>query len=221
MVIRIADMRSLPLREEYDLILSRLTEAARRKAQRFVHAEDRIRSASGALMCARGIGAAMGGAPYRMAYGAYGKPGVEGHPEIQFSLSHSGAMIVFAQASVPVGVDVEEIRDIDISVFDRFLSGEEKSMIASREDPLLSFYTVWTVREAFSKQTGQGLSLFEEGGFRIDYDTKRVYFHGRVLMFKTFGMDGHVISLCAEDIPPDLRPHRITAEEWQSLLSGR
>ena len=222
MVIRIADMRSLPLREEYDLILSRLTEAARRKAQRFVHAEDRIRSASGALMCARGIGAAMGGAPYRMAYGAYGKPGVEGHPEIQFSLSHSGAMIVFAQASAPVGVDVEEIRDIDVSVFHRFLSGNEKSMIASGADPLLTFYTVWTVREAFAKETGRGLPLFEEeDGYRIDYDGERIFFHGKVLMFRTFPMDGHVISLCAEAIPAGLWPHKITAGEWQSLLSGR
>ncbi len=221
MMIRIADMRSLPLREEYDLILSRLTEAARRKAQRFVHEEDRVRSAAGALMCMRGIGAAMGGAPYRMAYGAYGKPGVEGHPEIQFSLSHSGAMIVFAQASAPVGVDVEEIRDIDVSVFHRFLSGREKSLIASGADPLLSFYTVWTVREAFAKQTGKGLSLFEEEEYGIDYDAERIFFHGKVLMFRTFPVDGHVVSLCAEDIPAGLRVHKITSGEWQSLLSGR
>ena len=146
---------------------------------------------------------------------------MEGHPEIQFSLSHSGAMIVFAQASVPVGADVEEIRDMDLSVFHRFLNGNEKSLIASRADPFPAFFTVWTAREAFAKQTGRGLSLFEEEEYRIDYDTERVFFHGKVLMFRTFRMDGHVISLCAEKIPAGLQPHRITAEEWQNLLNGR
>ena len=43
MIIQIADMRSLPLREDYDLMLSRLTEVARAKARGFVRAEDRIR----------------------------------------------------------------------------------------------------------------------------------------------------------------------------------
>ncbi len=221
MIIQFADMRSLPLREDYDLILSRLTEAARGKARSFVRAEDRIRSAAGALMCAKGIGAAPGDAPCRMAYGPYGKPCSEGHPEIQFSLSHSGAMIVYAQASAPVGVDVEEIRDIDVSVFHRFLSAAEKRLIASAADPLLSFYRVWTMREAFAKQTGRGLPLFGEEKYEIDYDKERVFFHGGVLMFRTFPVDGHVISLCAEVIPAGLRPHKITAAEWQSLLSGR
>ncbi len=120
-----------------------------------------------------------------------------------------------------MGVDVEEIRDIDVSVFHRFLSGNEKSLIASGADPLLAFYTVWTVREAFAKETGRGLSLFEEEGYRIDYDEEHIFFHGKVLMFRTFHMDGHVISLCAEAIPAGLHPHKITAAEWQRLLSGR
>ncbi len=171
-------------------------------------------------MCMRGIGAVMGSAPYRMAYGAYGKPGVESHPEIQFSLSHSGAMVVYAEAST-VGVDVEEVRDIDLSVFFRFLDGNEKSMVASQSDHLLAFFTVWTVREVFAKQTGQGLSLFEKERYRIDYEGQRIYFRGKVLMFRTFHMAGHVISVCGEDIPANLQPHTITAKEWNELLSSR
>lgn len=36
-----------------------------------------------------------------------GKPQLAGHPELQFSLSHSGCWAVCALAGTPVGVDVE------------------------------------------------------------------------------------------------------------------
>ena len=224
MKIIVADTRTLPLREDEARVMECLPEAERRKALAFVRAEDRLRSCVGSLLVRRGIRAALqekGADPaFRLSRNEYGKPFVDGHEEIGFSLSHSGCMVVFASWDRPVGVDVEEITDLDLSLFGRFLSSRETRMIAAAADPLQTFFRIWTVREAFAKQTGQGLSVFEREAPEIDYTGERILFRGNTLMIRTFVSAGHVISLCAESIPSGLAPHLITPAEWRDLLQG-
>ncbi len=222
MRITVADMRTLPLREDEARVMGCLPEAERRKALAFVRAEDRLRSCVGSLLVRRGIQTALhekGADPaFRLSRNEYGKPFVDGHEDIRFSLSHSGRMVVFALSDRPVGVDVEEITDLDLSLFDRFLNSGETRMIAAAADPLQMFFRIWTTREAFAKQTGQGLSVFEREAPEIDYAGERILFHGNEMMIRTFVPAGHVISLCAESIPSGLAPHLITAAEWRGLL---
>lgn len=96
----------------------------------------------------------------------YGKPKlapVHGSADLDFNLSHSGALALYAFTSGrAVGVDVELIREIpDIDdLAERFFSPTEIASlkafpVAQRSS---AFLACWTRKEAFIKALGQGLS---------------------------------------------------------------
>ncbi|MBR1597708.1 MAG: 4'-phosphopantetheinyl transferase superfamily protein [Lachnospiraceae bacterium] len=257
--IYIADMRRLPLAEQYEHILACLPEEDRVKSQRFIRQEDRIRSAVGALLIRRGVEAELAKRGllnpqldeflhsdhhslddsmrmYNIVKNEYGKPYVEEYPDIHFSLSHSGEMIVYAKSDKSLGIDVEKICDIDITEFESYLTKIDKRLLESSIDTdnfevslsvkkrqitstalskkLVQFYRIWTIREAFAKKVGIGLSVFDNDDVNIDYDNERIIFHGKELMYRTFLADDHIISLCADSISNGLKPHFITRKEW-------
>jgi 4'-phosphopantetheinyl transferase len=96
-------------------------------------------------------------------YGEKGKPALAPRTGIDFNLSHSGGLAVFAfTAGREVGVDVERIRPLSDmqSIADRFFSCEEAAELSSlapnhRER---GFYLCWTRKEAYIKASGDGLS---------------------------------------------------------------
>ena len=71
------------------------------------------------------------------------------------------------------------------------------------------------MREAFAKEDGRGLSLFEQENIRIDYVNKSVACRGRNSYFRTWETQEYTLSFCSEEAP--LQPQFITAEEWQVL----
>jgi len=96
----------------------------------------------------------------------YGRPKlapVHGSADLDFNLSHSGALALYAFTSGrAVGVDVELIREIpDIDdLAERFFSPTEIASlkafpVAQRSS---AFLACWTRKEAFIKALGQGLS---------------------------------------------------------------
>ncbi|MGL4346220.1 MAG: 4'-phosphopantetheinyl transferase family protein [Cellulosilyticaceae bacterium] len=92
---------------------------------------------------------------------AYGKPFVEGYPKFHYNVSHSGDWIVCAVASSPVGIDVEEIGDIDLDIAKRFFSPKEVDYLFSKDLAYQKecFFELWTLKESYIKQIGVGLSM--------------------------------------------------------------
>lgn len=90
----------------------------------------------------------------------YGKPYLTGHPKLQFNLSHSGRWCVCAVSTVPVGVDVEQVRPMDLAWTDKFLSAKEREDLRAKEDSdrLWRFYELWTRKESYAKALGRGLT---------------------------------------------------------------
>jgi len=96
--------------------------------------------------------------------GSCGKPGVTGS-NLHFNLSHSCECAVIAVSGSlcgEVGVDVEfRKRSVDaLSLAKRFFSGGEYCELLSFNDSCLidAFYAMWTLKEAFIKCLGIGLS---------------------------------------------------------------
>jgi 4'-phosphopantetheinyl transferase len=58
-----------------------------------------------------------------------------------------------------VGIDLEEIRDLNIEEFKRQFSTEEWTTITGAPQPLKAFYHFWTAKECLSKADGRGLNL--------------------------------------------------------------
>lgn len=93
----------------------------------------------------------------------YGKPVLQDH-RLEFNLSHSGAYgLIAVSRQCVVGVDVERIRQ-EMEFEDlarRFFSQREYSelMDVPRDQRSTAFFTCWTLKEAYIKAHGLGLSL--------------------------------------------------------------
>lgn len=100
----------------------------------------------------------------------YGKPYAVGL-SVEFNISHSGDMVVCAVGNVPVGIDIEQIRPIDLSVAKHICKRNELLYIfggtPNKKDfcfttncnILTRFFEIWTKKEALLKCEGKGLSL--------------------------------------------------------------
>ena len=103
----------------------------------------------------------------RFYYNQYGKPFLA--PEfsstlLNFNLSHSGSMALFAiTRNMEIGVDVERVRsDFEYEeIAKRFFSVNEVAtlLMIPTEKRLEAFYNCWTRKEAYIKAHGKGLSL--------------------------------------------------------------
>lgn len=98
--------------------------------------------------------------PSQLAMGPHGKPYLPEHP-LYFNLSHSGDCIALALADVPVGLDVERLREQrDFpGLLQRVFHPEERGRMRAHQDPLAAFYQAWTRKEAFLKALGTGISF--------------------------------------------------------------
>ncbi|AYJ90999.1 4'-phosphopantetheinyl transferase superfamily protein [Bacillus safensis] len=88
------------------------------------------------------------------------KPVVRQLPSFHFNLSHSGNWVVCAVDDAPVGIDIEEIKPIDLAIAKRFFSADEYQDLLSQpaERQEAYFFHLWSMKEAFIKLTGKGLS---------------------------------------------------------------
>lgn len=86
-----------------------------------------------------------------------------GDPQLEFNLSNSHGHILLAFSRCgPVGVDVEQIRPLDDlpGLARRYFAKEEQADLEalSEAERRSYFFTLWTLKEAFLKGTGTGLS---------------------------------------------------------------
>ncbi len=77
---------------------------------------------------------------------------------IHFNISHSNQMVVCAFSKQnKIGIDVEQIKDLDYRNFTSIFNNEE--VIKIREGDIHVFYEFWTKKEAVLKNIGTGFML--------------------------------------------------------------
>jgi 4'-phosphopantetheinyl transferase len=140
----------------------------RKRASRFRFARDRARFIGARGLLREILALYLNASPGRMSfgYGAHGKPFLAGkHNTLRFNMSHSRDEMLLAVAHMrEVGVDVEDVRNIGPAVDelgDTVLSEPEKQALARfrGEDRHTIFLRFWTLKEAFIKADGRGVSL--------------------------------------------------------------
>jgi 4'-phosphopantetheinyl transferase len=130
---------------------------------RFEHLRRSFILAHGALRMLLGRYLDTSAAGIRFEYGSKGKPALAPRAFIDFNMSHSGGLVVFAfTRGCEIGVDLEQIHSIgDMqNIADRFFCPEEAAELMSlpvnqREH---AFFLCWTRKEAYIKAIGDGLS---------------------------------------------------------------
>ncbi|MDO6434635.1 4'-phosphopantetheinyl transferase superfamily protein [Flavitalea sp. BT771] len=137
------------------------------KARRFRRWQDAHGCLLGKLLLTTAL--KVGGWPAdlrHLQYTDYGRPFLSGGPD--FNISHSGHRVVCILATEGgVGIDLEEIKDLNIEDFKGQFSADEWATITGAPHPLKAFYHFWTAKECLSKADGRGLNL-PLAGLRIE-----------------------------------------------------
>ncbi|MGZ5608487.1 MAG: 4'-phosphopantetheinyl transferase family protein [Methylobacter sp.] len=88
----------------------------------------------------------------------YNRPSIDAN--IDFNISHSGNYVVCAiSTNGRIGIDIEQIKNIDISYYKNFMSIDEWNNIINNEAFTGRFYHYWTIKESVMKADGRGLSI--------------------------------------------------------------
>jgi 4'-phosphopantetheinyl transferase len=140
--------------------LDLLGEVERQRRERFRREEDRIRFTVGVAVLRRAVAGTLGVPVADVAIDRtcptcdepHGRPRLPSG-ELHLSVSHSGVWVAVAvTAAAPVGVDVEQVRPIDIASMTSLVLAPQE-----RAETLAEFYTHWTRKESVVKATGDGL----------------------------------------------------------------
>jgi 4'-phosphopantetheinyl transferase len=112
----------------------------------------------------------------QLSYGPRGKPRIAGAANIDFNVSHSANIALFAfTRDCEVGIDIEKICPLTdmYNIANRYFTAEETSQLmripANQREH--AFYLCWTRKEAFIKAIGDGLSVRLDS-FRVTFDPK-------------------------------------------------
>ncbi|MCR4755169.1 MAG: 4'-phosphopantetheinyl transferase superfamily protein [Lachnospiraceae bacterium] len=102
----------------------------------------------------------------------HGKPYLKGHENVCFNLSHSGDYIALAYGDAPIGIDVQEVRNVSDSFIKRILNDSETELYDSTD--MVTVCRIWTIKEAYSKLIGLGLS-YDFRNCVIDTDNATIH----------------------------------------------
>lgn len=137
-----------------------ITDARWDKIQTIKHIEDKKRSLlAGRLLHRMYEAIGIGDSVY--ATEKNGKPYLRNHPNVEFSISHSGeyAALVYHTDGTRIGIDIQQIRKMSEGIPKRILHPKERIPEELTEDEQNQYLNrVWAIKESYVKMTGDGLS---------------------------------------------------------------
>ena len=156
--------------EEYIKWYLLISEEKRHHVDRFRFVEDKKRTVVGEMLARKAISEWCGVTPETIAFGVKerGKPYAK-DLAAEFNISHSGDWVVCAVDDKPIGIDVEQIRPIDLKVVKHICTDNEINYLFEHVPTekdfkyttdvkiLTRFFEIWTKKEAYGKCIGDGL----------------------------------------------------------------
>ena len=185
-----------------------LTRERQKKIGKFRNSKDKQRSLLGELLLRQLIDQYSKSKKEEVVFKSneYGKPFLVGMPDFHFNISHAGEWIVCAIDCMPVGVDVEQIQEIDMDIEEiaqKTFSEMEYQALLDIPIPKrkASFFELWTLKESYIKAVGKGLSI------DLDPFSLQIQQDGRIIFrtkdraakwcFKQYEIDkGYKLALC-------------------------
>src|SRR5262249_9765123 len=125
----------------------------------------------------------------RFVHSEHGRPELAAQPKspsLNFNLSHAFGMVACCVTSIhSVGVDVEDLMGpvAALAIASRFVAAVEAEDLRTRADDARRrrFFAYWTLKEAYVKATGEGLSIpLNQFWFLLDENSPRVVFDARL-----------------------------------------
>ena len=119
-----------------------------------------------------------------------GKPYFANGP--YFNISHSGKYVLMVVSTAEIGVDIEEIKDKDMSSLVRIFNEAEAKMIKEHSD----FYYLWCAKESLIKCMGLTVGKVREIP-GLPLNGLKTY-KGKDYQCKSFIYDKHIVSITRE-----------------------
>lgn len=137
---------------------------------------------------------------WRVERDARGKPYFPDHPEICFSVSHSGEYWMCAVARQPVGLDLQrEQKARAAAISRRFFHPEEDAYL--KATGYRDFFEIWAAKESCVKYTGQGIAG-SFGGFSVLSNGKIARGIGGACLRRLPFREGWSLYLCSREDTP-------------------
>lgn len=192
------DIRDLS-QEEYEKWYSLMAVEKKHRIDRFQFLDDKKRTVAGEMLARKAIAEWCHVSEEEILFDKleYGKPFAIGL-DVEFNISHSVDMVVCVVDSQPVGIDIEQIRPIDMKVIQRicteceiaYVLGDnlnENSFCKITNNSVLSrFFKVWTLKEAYGKLMGIGITESLVGDVSSMCNVTR------------YMLDGYIVTICTE-----------------------
>ena len=119
-----------------------------------------------------------------------GKPYFANGP--YFNISHSGKYVLMVVSTAEIGVDIEEIKNKDMSSLVRIFNEAEAKMIKDHSD----FYYLWCAKESLIKCMGLSVGKVREIP-GLPLNGLKTY-KGKDYQCKSFIYDKHIVSITRE-----------------------
>ena len=159
---------------EYHKWYSLMSKEKQKRVDRFRFEDDKKRTVTGEMLARLAIAewCSVNPESIKIGEGKYGKPYAV-NQNVKFNISHSGDLVVCAVDSQSVGIDIEQIRPLNLSVAKHFCAPDELIYIFNHEptdtdfvysedqDILLRFFEIWTIKEAIGKCLGSGIVSYD------------------------------------------------------------
>lgn len=146
-------------KNEYQLLVDKLPQQIQSISNKYHKSEDRIRFIIGRYLLLFGLEQLkLKGNIDNIRFTSLKKPYLS--TKFDFNISHSGQYVICAFVSgALVGVDIELIKEVNISDFSSVFSEYEINEILENPNPSKTFFKFWTLKESFIKAEGSGFYL--------------------------------------------------------------
>lgn len=150
----------------------------------------------------------------------YGKP-ILVNGDWHFNVSHSNEWVVCVLDSEPVGIDVECVAEIDLSLVKHVLCDEEVHgfLPLSQREKIARFFQTWSIKESCLKCWGVGLSL-PMNTLHVNFTESTINaLHGEqnVMRYKLIDLDSrYVFAVCKKGLISQLNVAEFDLELLQT-----
>ncbi len=208
MIILMINSKQLMEEELFLKLLTLIEERYQKKILRYHFWEDRQRSLLGHLLSRYAIMQQyhLNNDDIKVVENAYGKPHIKGYREIHYNISHSGDWVVCALSQSVIGIDIQKIEGMKFSIVENCFTEDERKYLLSlgETQQLTAFYDIWTLKEAYVKAIGKGLShpLNEFSILKLGKDFKLFTKESlqKEYFFKKYSTEaGYSLSVCSRE----------------------
>ena len=111
--------------------------------------------------------------------------------KIYFNISHKNNYVTTVISKKEIGIDIEEVKDIDTKIIKKITTTHEEKYISEDKNKKNErFIEVYTLKEAYIKMLGENISKIK------DYDFNKIYSNKEIRIKVDKNINNYIITIC-------------------------